>query len=88
MKHCLQAFAVVALLLCVAALSNAQEKPAGFRGDMLDQINYVQKQIMDLENAIPDKKMSWRPAKGVRSISEVVYAYRVRQLSFGEDGWR
>jgi uncharacterized damage-inducible protein DinB len=26
---------------------------------------------LDLESAIPDKKMSWRPAKGVRSVSEV-----------------
>ena len=67
MKHSILA----ALLLCVGALSVAQDKPTGFRADMLGQIEYAQKQIMDLENAIPDKKMSWRPMKGVRSISEV-----------------
>lgn len=67
MKRCMFA----ALLLCAVALSAAQDKPTGFRADMLGQIEYVQKQIMDLENAIPDKKMSWRPGKGVRSISEV-----------------
>lgn len=66
-KHCILA----ALLLCAVGLSIAQDKPTGFRADMLGQIEYVQKQIMDLENAIPDKKMAWRPAKGVRSISEV-----------------
>jgi uncharacterized damage-inducible protein DinB len=71
MKHCSKSFAVVALALCAAAFSFAQDKPTGFRADLLDQIEYVQKQIVDLENAIPDKKMSWRPAKGVRSVSEV-----------------
>lgn len=71
MKHRMQAFAVVSLLLCAATLSVAQDKPTGFRADLLGQIEYVQKQIADLENAIPDKKMTWRPAKGVRSVSEV-----------------
>ncbi len=58
------------LFLCTVALGSAQEA-TGFRVDLLEQIEYVQKQIMDLENAIPDKNMAWRPAKGVRSISEV-----------------
>jgi uncharacterized damage-inducible protein DinB len=71
MKLSRHAVAVVALLLCVVALSAAQDKPTGFRADLLGQIEYVQKQIMDLENAIPDKKMTWRPGKGVRSVSEV-----------------
>ena len=68
MKHLL---AVFALLLFVVGLSSAQDKPTGFRGDMIDQIDHVQKQIIDLEGAMPDKKMTWRPAKGVRSVSEV-----------------
>ncbi len=57
-------------LLFLAASSHADE-PNGFRGDLLAQIAYVEKQILDLENAIPDEKMTWRPAEGVRSISEV-----------------
>jgi uncharacterized damage-inducible protein DinB len=69
MKYTL--FSLAALLALVPAVTVAQDKVAGFRADMLDQIEYVQKQILDLEGAIPDKKMSWRPAKGVRSISEV-----------------
>ncbi len=67
MKHCILA----ALLLCAVALSVAQDKPTGFRADLLGQIEFAQKEIMDLENAIPDKKMTWRPNKEVRSISEV-----------------
>ncbi len=67
MKHCILAV----LLLCAVAISVGQDKPTGFRADLLGQMEYVQKQIMDLENAIPDKKMSWRPNKEVRSISEV-----------------
>lgn len=59
-----------AVLLFAGSLAFADE-PKGFRADLLGQIEYVQKQIVDLENAIPDKKMTWRPAKGVRSISEV-----------------
>ncbi len=47
---------------------------SGFQTDLVGHIEYVQKEIMDLENAIPDKKLSWRPAKGVRSVSEV-YAH-------------
>jgi uncharacterized damage-inducible protein DinB len=38
---------------------------------VIGQVEYVQKQILDLENAIPDGKMTWRPNKEVRSISEV-----------------
>jgi uncharacterized damage-inducible protein DinB len=57
-------------LLFLAASSFADE-PKGFRADLLAQIAHVEKQILDLENAIPDEKMTWRPAEGVRSISEV-----------------
>jgi uncharacterized damage-inducible protein DinB len=60
-------------LLCVAALSSSFAG-SGFQTDLVGHIEYVQKEIMDLENAIPDNKMSWRPAKGVRSVSEV-YAH-------------
>jgi uncharacterized damage-inducible protein DinB len=43
----------------------------GFQADLAGQLEYVQKQILDLENAIPDAKMTWRPTKEVRSVSEV-----------------
>ena len=64
---------LVPCLLSVAMLSSAFAG-SGFQTDLLNHIEYVQKEIVDLENAIPDKKFSWRPAKGVRSVSEV-YAH-------------
>lgn len=60
-------------LLSVATISSAFAG-SGFQTDLLNHIEYVQKEVVDLENAMPDAKMSWRPAKGVRSVSEV-YAH-------------
>ena len=43
----------------------------GFRADMLVQLSDVQKKIEDLAAAVPAETYSWRPAEGVRSVSEV-----------------
>ena len=45
--------------------------PSGFRADFLVQLDMVGKQIVDLAEAVPADKYSWRPAPGVRSVSEV-----------------
>jgi uncharacterized damage-inducible protein DinB len=70
MKSLLYAIAVCALLVAAGTVVRADDAK-GFRADLTGQIEYVQKQILDLENAIPDGKMKWRPNKEVRSISEV-----------------
>ena len=44
---------------------------SGFRADFLAQLDDVSKKILDLAGAVPADKYSWRPEKGVRSISEV-----------------
>ncbi len=44
---------------------------AGFRAEFLGQHAYGEKQILDLAEATPADKYGWRPAPGVRSISEV-----------------
>ncbi len=54
---------------------------AGFRADFLVQLDMVGKQIVDLAEAVPADKYSWRPAPGVRSISEV-YMHIVGGNSF------
>ena len=65
-------FAFATCLSVAAAVSTASAQDAtGFRADLLGQLEYVQKQVIDLENAIPEEKMTWRPNKDVRSISEV-----------------
>jgi len=70
MKSLLCAFAICVSLVAAGTAVRAEDAK-GFRADMIGQVEYVQKQVLDLENAIPDGKMTWRPNKEVRSISEV-----------------
>jgi uncharacterized damage-inducible protein DinB len=70
MKRSLQVLALCLALIASVTIGRAQETK-GFRSDLIGQLEYVQKQVLDLENAIPDAKMTWRPNKEVRSISEV-----------------
>lgn len=45
--------------------------PPGFRGEFLAQQDRVEQEILGLADATPADKYGWRPAPGVRSISEV-----------------
>jgi|SRR5215212_3645396 len=49
----------------------AVKPPAGFRGEFFDNLDDVEEKIMALAEATPPEKFTWRPAKDVRSISEV-----------------
>jgi uncharacterized damage-inducible protein DinB len=49
----------------------AKEGAGSFQNTLLGNIEYTEKQIMSLEDAVPQAKYTWRPAAGVRSISEV-----------------
>ena len=62
----------LALIALVSTLVTAQDKPSGFRGDVLGQIDFAGGRIMELAKAIPAEKFNWRPAEGVRSVAEVV----------------
>ncbi|PYQ35656.1 MAG: damage-inducible protein DinB [Acidobacteria bacterium] len=44
---------------------------SGFRAEFLRDLDAVQRKIVDLAATVPADKYSWRPAPGVRSISEV-----------------
>lgn len=70
MKSLLYAFAICVSLVAAGTALRAEDA-SSLRADLIGQVEYVQKQILDLENAIPDGKMTWRPNKEVRSISEV-----------------
>ena len=63
----------IALFLTVqAGTAYATDSPkSAFMKDMIGQIDRVKGQIVSLENAIPQNKLTWRPGEGVRSISEV-----------------
>lgn len=72
---------LVVLLLIPGLLCAAQQAPVksppqngptkGFRGEFLTDLADLQKKSVELANAVPAEKYSWRPAEGVRSISEV-----------------
>ncbi len=49
----------------------AAPRPIGFRAESLADLDDVQDKITQLANAVPAEKYTWRPAPGVRSISEV-----------------
>ena len=51
--------------------AKAAAAPAGFRADFLHQLDDVEKKLVDLAQAVPAEKYSWRPAQGVRSVGEV-----------------
>jgi uncharacterized damage-inducible protein DinB len=44
---------------------------AGLQGDVLASIADIEKKVVGLAEAVPEEKYSWRPANGVRSVSEV-----------------
>jgi uncharacterized damage-inducible protein DinB len=77
LKHAIQAIAICLLLVAASTTLRAQQS-SGFRADLVGNISYAQKEILDLEGAIPEAKFTWRPTKEVRSISEV-YAH----IAFG-----
>jgi uncharacterized damage-inducible protein DinB len=66
-------FIVLALCLCFLPplVSRAQSLPEGIWEGYDGEWQHVSKQLVDLANAIPAEKYSWRPAPGVRSVSEV-----------------
>lgn len=55
----------------VAALSAAPAQAASsFKSDLLQDLQGVSDQIVQLAQAVPAEKYTWRPAEGVRSIAE------------------
>ncbi|MGZ8833931.1 MAG: DinB family protein [Thermoanaerobaculia bacterium] len=69
------------LMMALCAVASQQQtpvkapappaRPAGFRGELLTDLDDVQDKITRLATAIPAEKFTWRPSPGVRSVSEV-----------------
>jgi uncharacterized damage-inducible protein DinB len=53
-----------------AAPAVAAPPARAFQDDLLGRVDDVQKKILSLEEAFPQDKFKWRPAAGVRSVSE------------------
>jgi uncharacterized damage-inducible protein DinB len=61
----------LAFVLLAASTARAQAPAKGFRAEFLGSQAYAEKQILGLAEAMPSDKYGWRPAPGVRSVSEV-----------------
>jgi uncharacterized damage-inducible protein DinB len=55
----------------VMVMKAAPVAPAGFRAEYVAEIDRVGKKLVDLAEAMPADKYSWRPGPGVRSVAEV-----------------
>src|ERR1041385_5583421 len=55
----------------LAALVFSQSLPPGLGQGWMGEFNHAARQTVELANATPAEKFSWRPAAGVRSVSEV-----------------
>jgi uncharacterized damage-inducible protein DinB len=71
--------ALLVLATSLSAVARVQQTPAkpvapklaGFRGEFVDDLGDVEDKITQLASSFPAEKYSWRPAAGVRSVSEV-----------------
>lgn len=70
----------LSVLFCAGLLSAKTPDDMGstFIKEMIGQLDFVEGRLLQLEDAVPQEKFTWRPAEGVRSISEV---YRHAALS-------
>lgn len=55
----------------VMVMKAAPAAPAGFRAEYVAEIDRVGQKLVDLAEAMPAGKYSWRPGPGVRSVAEV-----------------
>jgi len=69
-KRIVLALALFALASPLLAAPQAK-KLTGFRAEFFANLDDVQEKILELANATPADKYSWRPASDVRSVSEV-----------------
>jgi uncharacterized damage-inducible protein DinB len=75
MRRSLWLVGMFGILLGVAASpASGADAATGFRGEYIAEVDSVGKKLLDLANAMPADKYSWRPASGVRSVGEV-YAH-------------
>lgn len=68
------AFALTAATLLAASSAAAQQSSApraGIMGELIADVGGVQRKLDALAREMPQEKYEWRPAAGVRSVSEV-----------------
>lgn len=60
------------LLIPVTSFAQETASGSGFINDVNNDLKESQEKIISLAEAIPAEKYTWRPADGVRSVSEVL----------------
>lgn len=71
MRERIAAVLLIVMCLPLAAAPAPALHPNGFKAEFFADLDEVQKKITDLAAAVPAEKYAWRPAEGVRSVSEV-----------------
>ncbi len=68
------AFVVIGALVLGSANAKSQVAPKGpgYRAEYLAELSVAEDHVVRLAETIPADKYTWRPAEGVRSISEVL----------------
>lgn len=66
------AIGAAVLLGSASAMAQVAPKGPGFRAEYLAELSVAEDHVVRLAEAIPADKYTWRPADGVRSISEVL----------------
>ena len=76
-NHCIVVLLLLAAMSVPRALGQDKSMEAGaapssgFRADFVNQLDDLQKKVIDLARTMPQDKFTWRPMEGVRSVSEV-----------------
>ena len=74
MRSLLASLTLALLLPSFAAAASAPKvatEASAFRNEVFANLDDVERKIVSLAEATPESKFTWRPGKGVRSISEV-----------------
>lgn len=61
----------LAAAFALALTAGRAQAPSGFQAELLDDWSGTRDHLIQLAEAIPADKYSWRPRDGVRSVSEV-----------------
>lgn len=71
MKAIMTTIMAAMAVFLISTVAFAQDKPGGVRGEVLGEIEGLEKKYIGLAEAMPADKYGWRPGEGVRSVSEV-----------------
>lgn len=77
MRRMLSMLAVAGLMTTMTAASAVAAEPAakaaaGTKAEFARNLDYAGDKLIQLAEAVPAEKYSWRPAEGVRSVAEVL----------------